>query len=193
VRLMTAVMSLPLVAACVQPQPRKESVLDPTGVTGSPASLVAVSRPEYRADEDSEAVRVTIVARLANRTDDTLRVHPCRQRPPYPPVVGLIRLHGGTSTVAWGPFCTGLLLRDPPKLPPGAERVDTIQVIGWRSRNQRPNFAPGPVDGTYRLAYRQVYRTWHPYATGPTGQASPGELLPDSVLTSGPFRIIGSH
>lgn len=71
-----------------------------SGQSGSKANprgaLVVTDRALYEATVDSEWVRVIIYAALTNRTADTLRVYPCRQRPPYHPVVSLERDNGNT-------------------------------------------------------------------------------------------------
>jgi hypothetical protein len=168
------------VVACTLPRPREPAA----------TQLVRTDRQVYRATVTPGAVEFTVVTTLTNRTRDTLFVHPCQQHPPFPPVVRLERRTGdGEWRTVWGPACFQVLLLEPPRITPGESRTDTIRVFGSLKPNEYPGFPPGPVAGTYRLGYRDVYRTWH--ARHPDRRRrSFGELLPDSLLVSNEFAVV---
>jgi hypothetical protein len=165
------------VVACTLPRPWQPAA----------TQLVRTDRGLYRATVTPAGVAFTVVTTLTNRTRDTLFVHPCLQQPPFPPVVRLQKRTGdGEWRHVWSPACTEVLLRDPPRIAPGQSHTDTVRVWGSRKPNEYPAFPPGPVGGTYRLVYGDVYRTWHPNRRpGPLG-----ERLPDSLLVSNEFAVV---
>lgn len=183
----------PVVAAAVAGRGPGSRAPAPAPVRDAAASLVRTDRDVYRATVDSAAVRFTVVVTLANRTADTLTVHPCLQRPPYPPPVSFERLTAdGRATqprAVWSPACTEALMFDPPRLAPGRTRTDTVVAWGSRLPNVLPEFPPGPIEGTYRVVYGDVYRSWHPRSLRPDGTTDLGELVPESLLVSPPFRV----
>jgi hypothetical protein len=151
------------------------------------AGLVRVAQDTVYADVDSSEVSLTIRATLVNRTRDTLWVHPCLQMEPYPPVARLERAEGAGWSLAAPYVCTQALMLDPPRLAPGESRTDTIWI--WAPRSGLLQFAPGPVEGEYRLVYDDVFRRWYGM-DAPQGAADGlGERLPTELLTSNPFRV----
>jgi hypothetical protein len=167
------------VVACTLPRLR-----DPAAT-----QLVRTHQRVYRATVTPAAVDFTVVVTLTNRTRDTLFVHPCQQHPLFPPVVRLERRTGdGEWRTVWGPACFQVLLLEPPRVAPGQSRTDTVRVFGSLKPNEYPGFPAGPVAGTYRLVYGDVYRTW--YANRRPRPRSLGELLPDSLLVSNEFAVV---
>ena len=152
--------------------------------------LIRTDRQEYRFGVTNDAIRLTIVASFTNATNDTLTLHPCRQHPPYPLAVHLERLEGNQWQVALVGICTRALMRNPPTLPPGAVRVDTLRFWGSRLPNTFPAFRAGPLPGLYRLHYSDIYRKWYPHDPPPNANNRIGEELPDSLRLSNVFRVI---
>ena len=153
------------------------------------AELVRTDSNHYRATVTADAVTLVVIATFTNRTQDTLVLHPCVQRPPYPLVVRLQREVGGVWRTALGPTCTLALMLNPPRLLPGQARTDTVRLKGWRRPNVMPQFPSGPIGGQYRLAYSDVYRKWYPDGPPPGAKNNLGEPLADSLLVSNPFQI----
>jgi hypothetical protein len=151
--------------------------------------LIRTEAEAYRASVTSTGVTLTVVSTFANLTGDTLVLHPCAQRPPYPLAVSLQRNDGGVWRTVLSPVCTLALMLNPPRLLPGQARTDTVRLQGLRTPNTFPQFPPGPVAGLYRLAYSSVYRKWYPRNPPPGARNSLGEPLADSLLVSNPFRV----
>ena len=151
--------------------------------------LIRTEAKVYRASVTESAVTLTVVARFINMTPDTLVLHPCRQRPPYPLAVSLERSEGGIWRTVLSPVCTRALMLNPPRLPPGQTRTDTVRLRGFRMPNTAPQFPTGPVAGLYRLAYASVYRRWYPENPPPDARNRLGEPLADSLLVSNTFRV----
>jgi hypothetical protein len=149
------------------------------------APLIRTEREVYRAAVTPTAVELMVVATFINRTRDTLFIHPCQQQPPFPPKVHLEKRVGGTWRLAWGPVCFHVLMLEPPRLAPGQSRMDTVRIWGSLKPNEYPDFAAGPVGGTYRLVYDWVYRSWDP-----NRRPGLGELLIDAALVSNEFRVV---
>ena len=150
-------------AACARARPAPR---DPSRTSSEAARevvlalpLVRVDRTSYDAVDDSASVHFTVVATLTNRTRDTLWVHPCHQKPPYPAIVGVDRLErlDGEWRPVWGPTCTRALMPDPPRLAPGESRSDTVEVRWYRDPRWITRLPFGPLDGFYRVRYGDVF------------------------------------
>ena len=79
---------------------------------------------------------------------------------------------------------------NPPRLPPGHARVDTLRFKAWRLPDIYPAVPAGPVAGLYRIVYYDVYKKW--YAEDPPSDADNrlGEPLDERSRTSNTFRVI---
>jgi len=152
--------------------------------------FIRTDRQEYLPVVTNDAIRLTMVASFTNATSDTLTLHPCRQHPPYPLAVDLERLEGNQWQIALAAICTRALMRNPPTLPPGGVRVDTLRFWGSRLPNTFPAFRPGALSGSYRLRYSDIYRKWYPHDPPPNANNRMGEELPDSLRLSNVFRVI---
>ena len=168
-----------IAVACVTPIPPR-----------SDSHLIRTDAGVYRAEVSKAAVALTVVATFTNRTRDTLFLHPCAQAPPYPLAISLQRREDGKWHTVVGPVCTLVLMFNPPRLLPGQFRTDTVRLQGSRHPNDLPGFSPGPIAGSYRLIYSQVYRKWYPRNPPPEARDRLGELLPDSLLVSNTFRVV---
>jgi hypothetical protein len=176
------------------------SILFSAGLTAASCATPNPSAPDsyfirteadvYRARATESAVTLTVVARFTNTTRDTLVLHPCAQHRPYPLAVSLQRNEGGTWRTVLAPWCTLALMFSPPRLLPGQTRIDTVRLQGSRHPNTLPGFSAGPIAGSYRLAYSQVYRKWYPRNPPPGARNRLGEPLPDSLLVSNMFRVV---
>jgi hypothetical protein len=169
--------------------PRRTNGLPPESSVSSPL-FIRTDRQEYWFGVTNDAIRLTIVASFTNSTNDTLTLHPCRQHPLYPLAVNLERLEGDQWQIALATICTRALMRNPPTLPPGAVRVDTLRFWGSRLPNTFPAFRPGPLSGSYRLHYSDIYRKWYPHDPPPNANNRMGEELPDSLRLSNVFSVI---
>jgi hypothetical protein len=147
--------------------------------------LIRSDRAEYVAVADAEGIGLDVIVTMTNVTVDTLWLHPCVQQPPFPPVVVLDRLEAAAWRPAWGPFCTRALMNPPPRLLPGASRIDTVRVRWSRRERTSPGLPPWPVEGTFRLRYSDVYRRWR----GGFDTTLECEPVHDSLLASNVFRI----
>ena len=153
---------------------------------------VRVHDDTVRAVVNADSVVFKVVATFTNITADTLHLHPCSQSAPFPPVVRLERREGDSWQPAWSQACTQALMLEPPRLLPGASRTDTVRIWASRRPNTFPDF-PGPVAGTYRLVYGDVYRKWYSGSAPeglPPGTNTLGVPAPDSVVTSGSFQVV---
>lgn len=180
-----------LSGACTPTQPEQSALRTPpaASIISSPP-LIRTDREEYRPVITSDAITLTVVSTYTNSTPDTITLHPCYQRPPYPLSVELERLEGNEWRPALSSVCTLALMLNPPVLLPGQFRVDTLRLSGSTRPRTVPAFAPGPLTGFYRLHYFSVFRKWHPQSP-PAGAKHPlGEELPDSLRVSNVFRIV---
>jgi hypothetical protein len=166
-------------AAAAQP-PSARASRTPTLVHVGPPAPLAIVTPD--------AVTLSVVARLTNRTRDTLWIYPHDQHAPYPVQAELEWWDGRRWRFAWGSGTDlGGMGNAAPRssVAPGAARVDTVRVWGARgarAAHAAPTFT-GHIPGTYRLRYRAVYRRWD-LAGGYR------DSVPDAPLTSNAFRIV---
>ncbi len=158
--------------------------------SASDSYLIRTEEDLYRARVTESAVTLTVVARFTNTTRDTLVLHPCAQHPPYPLAVSLQRNEGGTWRTVLAPWCTLALMFSPARLLPGQSRIDTVRLQGSRHPNTLPGFSAGPIAGSYRISYSQVYRRWYPHNPPPQARDRLGEAVPDSLLVSNTFRVL---
>jgi hypothetical protein len=167
------------VVGCATPSP---SVAD--------SHLVRTEAKTYRARVTESAVTLVVIATFTNTTSDTLALHPCVQHSPYPLAISLQRREDGKWRTVLAPVCTLMLMFSPPRLLPGQARTDTVRLQGSRDPNTLPGWSPGPIAGSYRLAYSQVYRRWYVRNPPPDARNRLGEPLADSLLVSNTFRVV---
>jgi hypothetical protein len=168
------------------------------GAKGSPPEsqpdstrvVIRTDSSEYHPVIENQEIILNVVASLTNNTPDTLTLHPCYQQPPYPLSVGLDRLQGNEWHSALVPICTTALMLDPPRVLPGATRIDTLHLRGSTRPNTLPAFAAGPLEGFYRLHYYSVYRKWYPRNPPIGSRDRLGEQVSEPARVSNVFRLI---
>ena len=185
---LTAILAITL--ACTSPRapsatpPMSSDLAQATGI------VIRTDSTEYHPVIADEAITVNVIASFTNNTADTLTLHPCYQHPPYPLAVGLDRLEGNKWGNALDVICTTALMFDPPRLLPGAMRIDTLHLRGSTRANTGPAFAPGPLYSFYRLHYYSVYRKWYPRNPPPNSNNPLGEPVDASSTVSNVFRLV---
>lgn len=146
----------------------------------SPAStLISTDRESYRARRTADAIAIDIVTTFTNHTSDTVRLHPCGTSQPS---FALEKWVDGAWKPAYSQACPAMLMLDPPRVDPHAQRTDTVRVRAMLAPNTMPRFEVEPIAGSYRVVYVQAYRSWRP-------NEGPGELLPLDQRVSNTFRI----
>jgi hypothetical protein len=145
----------------------------------SDSALITTDRDSYRVLRAADAIELDIVATFANRTADTVYLHPCgRSQPSF----FLEKWVDGDWRAVYSPPCPAILMLDPPPIAPGASRTDTARVRASTTANTVPRFETDSIAGTYRLVYAQAYGSWR-------ANQGPGELLPLGRRVSGAFRV----
>jgi hypothetical protein len=172
-------MALLAIAACTAS--REESDEGRMNETPpSPAStLITTDRESYRARRTADAIEIDIVSTFTNHTADTVRLHPCGTSQPS---FALEKWTDGAWKPAYSQACPAILMLDPPRVAPHAQRTDTVRVRAMLAANAMPKFDVEPIAGSYRVVYVQAYRSWRP-------NEGPGELLPLEQRVSNTFRI----
>lgn len=158
-------------------------------VTVAPLVSMVHVTDSVTAHTGESSVSMTVVATLTNLTTDTLFIHPCVQSAPYPITATLSRKEPEGWKAVLTPICTLSLMHDPPQLPPGQIRTDTLRFVGWTRANTFPSFPAGPVEGVYRVSYSGVYRSWPIGASRQRIANEIGEPVPASLLISNTFRV----
>ena len=141
--------------------------------------MLTTERNSYRVSRSGDAIELDIVATFANRTADTVYLHPCGTSHPS---FFLEKWVNGTWERAFSPACPAILMVDPPRVAPGASRTDTARVRASTAANTFPRFEIDSAGGYFRLVYAQAYGSWR------STQGS-GELLPRERRTSAAFRV----
>jgi hypothetical protein len=168
-------------AACTASREDSSAESQANDTPPSPASpLITTDRESYRVRRTAEAIEVDIVTTFTNHTSDTVRLHPCG--PQSQPAFMLEKWVNGAWTPAYNQACPAILMLDPPRVAPHAQRTDTARVRAMLAPNAMPRFEAEPIAGSYRVVYTQAYRSWLP-------DGGPGELLPLEQRVSNTFRI----
>jgi hypothetical protein len=172
-----------LLAAAACTASREESGDEPPTNDPPPSSMstfITTDRESYRVRRTAEAIEIDIVTTFTNHTSDTVRLHPCG--PQSQPAFMLEKWVDGAWTPAYNQACPAILMLDPPRVAPHAQRTDTARVRAMLAPNAMPRFEAEPIAGSYRVVYVQAYRSWSP-------NEGPGELLPLEQRVSNTFRI----
>jgi hypothetical protein len=174
-----AVVCLLAAAACMPS--REEWGGGPPSDAPPPATspLITTDRESYRVRRTADAIELDIVTTFTNHTSDTVRLHPCGQSQP---AFALEKWVDGAWRPAYSQACPAILMLDPPRVAPHAQRTDTARVRAMLAPNTMPRFEAEPIAGSYRVVYTQTYRSWRP-------NEGPGELLPLEQRVSATFRL----
>ena len=143
------------------------------------STLITTDRESYRTRRTADAIEIDIVTTFTNHTSDTVRLHPCGTSQPS---FALEKWVDGAWKPAYNQACPAILMLDPPRVAPHAQRTDTARVRAMLAPNSMPRFEVEPIAGSYRVVYAQAYRSWRP-------NEGPGELLPLDQRVSNTFRI----